>query len=345
MITDSGEKANPSFMDAGDITDGPSSELGPPIIDGLLRAREVANFIASPKVGKTFLAISLAVAVARGGLWLGHQCTAGRVLYLDNELHLYTLQNRIKMICTAQGIPPQSLQGKLSFETFRGRMVRYDGMAGYMAAIAREKFSLIIVDAHYKFAIDEENSNDAAAATYSLIDSFAAVTGAAFVLVHHASKGSQSEKSVTDVGSGAGAQSRAADTHIILRPHDEEGLVVMEGRCRTWPTPKPLTIKYAYPVWSAEPDIPPKLASGRHKKAKEPTTQPKAKPKEPPYRKVVGVATDEPKPLIWFTAQAHMSPTRARQLLSEAVEMGELFLWMPVDSLYPYRWSTVKENS
>ena len=40
-------------------------------------------------------------------------------------------------------------------------------------------------------------------------------TGAAFVLVHHSTKGSQAEKSVTDTGSGAGAMSRAVDSHIV----------------------------------------------------------------------------------------------------------------------------------
>ncbi len=58
---------------------------------------------------------------------------------------------------------------------------------------------------------------------YNRVDQYAASTGAAWMLVHHATKGAQNEKRVTDVGSGSGSQSRAADTHIVLRDHQEQG--------------------------------------------------------------------------------------------------------------------------
>ena len=53
--------------------------------------------------------------------------------------------------------------------------------------------------------------------------------GAAWVNVHHASKGDQSGNSITDVGSGAGSQSLAADTHLIIRPHQDENVAVVEA--------------------------------------------------------------------------------------------------------------------
>jgi RecA-family ATPase len=65
-----------------------------------------------------------------------------------------------------------------------------------------------------------ENDNASMAAVYNAIDRYADRLGCCFVAIHHASKGSQAEKSVTDVGAGAGSMSRAADTHLILRPHE-----------------------------------------------------------------------------------------------------------------------------
>ena len=53
----------------------------------------------------------------------------------------------------------------------------------------------------------------------------AARLGAAIVLVHHTTKGAQAGKSVTDIGAGGGAQSRAADTHLVAR-YDEKKLEV-----------------------------------------------------------------------------------------------------------------------
>jgi len=38
---------------------------------------------------------------------------------------------------------------------------------------------------------------------------------------HHRQRAAQG-KAITDVGAGAGSQSRATDTHLVLRPHEEE---------------------------------------------------------------------------------------------------------------------------
>ncbi len=50
----------------------------------------------------------------------------------------------------------------------------------------------------------DENDDAAMCRLYNLIDAYAEQLGAAFILVHHTSKGNQSGKGVTDVGSGAG---------------------------------------------------------------------------------------------------------------------------------------------
>ena len=71
--------------------------------------------------------------------------------------------------------------------------------------------------AGYVLARLDENDNAAVAGLYNALDGIADSMGAGFCLIHHSSKGNQSDKAVTDVGSGAGAQSRAADTHLILR--------------------------------------------------------------------------------------------------------------------------------
>jgi hypothetical protein len=58
------------------------------------------------------------------------------------------------------------------------------------------------------------------------IDGYAAFLNAGWVNIHHTSKGDQSGKNTTDVGSGAGSQSRAADTHLIIRQHEENDVAV-----------------------------------------------------------------------------------------------------------------------
>lgn len=54
-------------------------ELRPVVIEGILRRGETANIIASPKVGKSFLAGNLAWSVADGRPWLSHEVEQGKV--------------------------------------------------------------------------------------------------------------------------------------------------------------------------------------------------------------------------------------------------------------------------
>ena len=98
---------------------------------------------------------------------------------------------------------------------------------------------------------------------YNILDEYAAELGAAWANIHHASKGTQSDKSVTDVGAGAGSQSRAADTHIILRPHEQDGLVVLDAALRSFPPVEPLVLQWSYPLWRPAEGVDPKQLKGR----------------------------------------------------------------------------------
>ena len=70
----------------------------------------------------------------------------------------------------------------------------------------------------------------------------------AFTMIHHASKGLQADKQVTDVGSGAGAEFRAADTHLILRHHEEQDVYVLDAVARSWPSNGPELPALAIPA-------------------------------------------------------------------------------------------------
>src|SRR5581483_8746120 len=70
-------------------------------------------------------------------------------------------------------------------------------------------------------------------------------------------KGNQSAKAITDVGSGAGAQSRATDTHLILRPYEEQNAVVLEAAVRSFPPVSPVCLRWSFPVWTADTTLDP----------------------------------------------------------------------------------------
>ncbi len=88
------------------------------------------------------------------------------------------------------------------------------------------------------------------AGVYNQIDQLADLLDCGIVIVHHTSKGVQSEKRVTDVGSGAGSLSRAVDTHLVLREHEQDDHVVLEGAVRSFAPINPLVLRWEFPVWT-----------------------------------------------------------------------------------------------
>ena len=234
--------------------------LRPPVIDGLLRQGETMNIIAAPKQGKSWLAAGLALAVADGFDWLGtFGCHQGRVLIIDAELHPETIAHRLPMAAEAAGASTDYTD-RIDVWTVRGKGVDLLGLGPAIAKIPEDQYSLVILDAWYRFLPPgiSENDNAAIMSLYNTIDGYSGRLNAAWGNVHHASKGDQSQKGVTDVGSGAGSQSRAADAHLIIRPHEEEGVAVIEAVVRSFPPVDRLAIRFDFPAWFLDRQVDPR---------------------------------------------------------------------------------------
>lgn len=234
--------------------------LREPIIDGLLRRGEVMNIISSTKLGKSWFVMGLALSIATGVLWLGKIiCKHGKVLIIDNELHPETFSSRLHYVAQSMGLDLAEYRDRLAVLSLRGRLRDLATLRDFFEHHAGE-FDVIVLDAGYRFsAIDEdENSNASIARRYNLLDELATITGSAFVYVHHSTKGAQDEKSVTDVGAGGGAQSRACDTHLVLRPNAMLGpdSMVVEAAVRSWPPMEAFVIRRAHPLWVTDETSP-----------------------------------------------------------------------------------------
>jgi hypothetical protein len=254
--------------------------LRPPVIDGLLREGETMNLIASPKTGKSWLVLDLAIAVATGRPWLGRFPTvAGDVLIIDNELHGETSANRIPKVAKARGLGTDEFADRVFIRNLRGGLQDIVSLGPYFRAIEPGRFRLIVLDAFYRFlpAGMDENANADMASLYNHLDRYAADLGCAFALIHHSSKGNQSGKSVTDVGAGAGSQSRATDAHLVLRPHEEPDVVVLDAAVRSWPPQESACLRWAFPVWDVAEDLDPKRL-----KVESPRRRPRADRPPPP---------------------------------------------------------------
>lgn len=242
------------------------TQMRPEVVRGLLRRGETMNVIGASKTGKSFLVGGLAWSVATGRTWLGHEVVPGRVLIIDNELHPETLQTRLDAIAFHSQIE-YSERSNLDLISVRGQGVTINDLKNWFR-IKPKQYDLVILDALYRFIPQgtSENDNSSMMQVYNKLDGLAKEWDCSIVVVHHSSKGNQSDKSVTDVGAGAGAISRACDTHLVIRPHEQDELAVLEAVTRSFKSPEPISIRYEYPLWQAvacEPEV--KKLSGRTK--------------------------------------------------------------------------------
>jgi hypothetical protein len=122
----------------------------------------------------------------------------------------------------------------------------------------RDEYALVILDAKYRAIPSRasENANEDETAFYNEEDRWEA-RGPAVANVHHSGKGNQSDRRVTDVGSGGGAQSRAADCHIILREHEEADTFVLEAAVRSFAPLEPIGLRWEFPRWIPDSAVDP----------------------------------------------------------------------------------------
>ena len=228
----------------------------PVVIDGLMRRGDVANIIASTKVGKSWFAVLLAFCVATGRDWLGRGVAKGNVLLIDNELYDADIQNRLSPVAHAMGVLQNTDHARFDYAALRGNLLSITDLETLLMQYEPGDLTLIVMDAKYRFFGElEENSNEDQTTFHNIIDRVAKHLECVIVLIHHSTKGDQSGKSVTDVGSGGGAQSRAADCHLVLRPHAEDGLAVLDAAVRTFAPVEPQTIRWNFPLWTLEEGV------------------------------------------------------------------------------------------
>jgi hypothetical protein len=229
-----------------------NSELHPVVIDQWLREGETGNLISGSKIGKSWLIYYILICyVTMRPIFDRFATSGGRALLIDNELHKPTLASRLKTVADAMGVRQDEYADLIDVMSLRGNLRSIFELAQELKDVPHGYYKLIVLDAKYRAlgADSDENSNRDETRFYDEEDRIADQTGAAFLNVHHSTKGLQGDKRVTDAGAGGGAQSRAADAHLVLRDHQEEGVVVLDAAVRSFKPLKPIALRWAFPLW------------------------------------------------------------------------------------------------
>jgi len=309
-------------------------DLRRPVVEGILREGELLNFVSVSKGNKSWLATHLAICVAAGLPWLGFATTKARVLILDNELHEETSAHRIPLVAKALGVSLEAIADAIDVDNLRGRCFDMLNLGAYLAAVPRGRYGLIVLDAFYRFIPQgfDENSNADMTVLYNKLDALAAALGCAIVLVHHTTKGSQSGKAVTDVGAGAGAQSRATDAHLVLRPHEDDDAVVVEAAVRSWAPVDPLCLRWKFPVWQIDESLDPTQLqrAGRRARDNGATGGKPGKKAWTPEQFVREFVSEQPRTKDMIVDAAHKAGVTKKDagvLLDQAAADGRIHKW------------------
>jgi hypothetical protein len=204
-----------------------------PIVDGLLREREVASVIGAAKTSKTWFTLALALAVSKGEPFLERETHQRKTLYLDYELKPGTFRKRMSLLSDSQpdGFFYQCLRGL-------DRLPRVDEIADLVEA---EGFGLVVVDSLYRTGwLSEENNNDTTSRELTSLQTFTNRVGCSVVVVDHTAKGGGNERSAVDAARGASSKGGFYDCLLVLRPTDKGPdpagkYAILDAVVRDWP--------------------------------------------------------------------------------------------------------------
>jgi hypothetical protein len=321
------------------------------VIDGLLRRGQVGNLISTSKSYKTYLVLGLAISMAVKRDWLDRFPTiGGRVLLIDLELQRPDITRRTRDIVSAMHVPEQIVAESIDVLSYRGRDGRIETMEHFLLGLKPRDYSLVIVDPLYKTYPEQfdENSNAQMTGLYRRWERMAEHLDCAMMIVHHGTKGSQSEKRIVDVGAGASAQSRSADCHIALREHEVPDCMVLDAKVRSFKPVESLVVRWDYPLWHRDISQDPSLIkTGRKSQNKD---RPQPQPKPPPVEWTTDLfvekfLTPEPasKESILAKATKDLSERGAQRWLTVAVEEAKAYRWQYATKGKPVKFSTLPQ--
>ena len=314
--------------------------MAEPVIDGGLRRGEVGLWTGATKTAKSWSILHWHCAIAAGVPCFGYGCRRGNGLLIDGELARPTIFHRLRKVADQyEGI---DLSG-LKIVPLRENPVDIDGLLRLLRDVQPGQFDFITIDPIFKLlpADADENNNAFIASFFTKLIVAATRLDCSILCVHHQSKGNQAGKSVADLGSGAGAQSRAVDWHCGLREHAEAGCVSLHTICRSFPPTDPSVWDLKPPTMAQRFELDPDdLKSPKPRKSKTAEPKPEKAPK-PNWETISKVAGEDPRDAAYFAAELNLGERKAVELLRQSVAKQRLYLWPRQGRKEPNRWATI----
>lgn len=242
------------------------------LIDGLLRRGHIGVLSGKAKVGKTWSAIELSVAVATGGMWFGRPCSRGHVLFADPEVDVASLNDRFARVCSTLGVDKSIIDESVFRWSLRGYLkangepptaedLAHDLRLAVKRGDLDPDLSLIILDSVSSFLSGDENDAKDVRRLFAYAHAMRAATGSSVVVVHHFGKSLDGDRDALSRSRGSSAWADCPDLVLtlteVLPPNGEPGDYLMPGQRavvlenpgnREFMGIEPVNLIWSYPV-------------------------------------------------------------------------------------------------
>ena len=212
-------------------------------------------YLAAPsKARKTFIQIQLALCVATGRQWMGHDITPGRVLYLNFELIPWSFQNRAYKVADKMGIGHHDIPaGAFTVWNLKGKKVSIEKLEEKIEKDTRGDFDLIIFDPLYKM-LGERSENDSGemGELLTMVESIGHRKNSAVFIATHFAKGNQAFKESMDRAVGSGVIGRDGDAILTLTPHAVDDCFTLETTVRDHAPVEPRVLRWEHPLYTVD---------------------------------------------------------------------------------------------
>lgn len=170
--------------------------------------------------GKTIIAQDAGIAVASGGMWLGHPCRRGGVVHVDFELGLDVVYRRYARMAHARGVELDTLALELVSSDPHLWLNAKDALTEWSALMSGRL--LVIIDS-LSMALPGVDENSALIQEFiGRLTPLSNSTGCAVIIIHHSKK--PSADGPTDrrlVGRGSGAILAQTGAGWVLESKDD----------------------------------------------------------------------------------------------------------------------------
>lgn len=225
-----------------------------PLVEGLIEEYEAVAIVGSAKAGKSFFAMQLALCIAAGIPFLGHEVHQRRVLIANLEVSEGQYKRRLRRMAESLQVDMNALQGKLFIQNLKRSGTNWETVRADADSVEAD---VIMIDPFYQIFEGEETDE---MAIQDAIQRMRRIQAAdkTLIVVYHAPKGCNGDRPVIDMICGSSRLARYQETMLGIYNHaDEKDLRVLRAILRNYPPFDDLTLRLSYGAFTDEPSIAP----------------------------------------------------------------------------------------